>query len=157
MNILTIAVLILLLICAIDGFRKGLVEGMIRLVSTFIGIIVLYVLLKGLGNFLQGNMLNVIMALIILIGIRLIHKIIKLILDSCKLVSRIPVMSLIDKVSGIILGVVQGIIIVWLVFMIGGYFHFGIGEHWIYEQIDSSHFLSALYHSNYIIYFISKL
>lgn len=157
MNILGIIVIALICVCAIRGFKTGLVEGIIRLVSSILGIIVLYVLAKGLGSFIQGNVLNVIMALIILMIIRLFHRIIKLILDSCMLVSKVPVLKLIDKITGIVLGIIQGIVLVWAMFALGGFFHFWIFEEWVMEQIASNRLLRVLYHSNYIIYFISRL
>ena len=92
-NIVWIIAVLLLATGAVKGFRKGLVEGVVRITSYVIGIIVLIVLVKGIGSFIQGSILNVLMALILLVVIRLLHRIIKLLLDSCRLVSRLPVVK----------------------------------------------------------------
>lgn len=157
MNILTAIILVFFLLMVIQGYQKGFADNIIGFTSGMIGIIVLFVLAKGLGNFLQGNMLNVIVALIILFGIRLIYKIVRLILDSCKLVSEVPVIKQIDKVAGMILGLFQGVFSVWVFFAVGGYFHFWFFEKWISMQIDDSKILSILYHTNYLVYWLSKL
>lgn len=81
-NIVWIIAVLLLAAGAVKGFRKGLVEGVVRITSYVIGIIVLIVLVKGIGSFIQGSILNVLMALILLVVIRLLHRIIKLLLDS---------------------------------------------------------------------------
>ena len=82
---------------------------MVRITSYVIGIIVLIVLVKGIGSFIQGSILNVLMALILLVVIRLLHRIIKLLLDSCRLVSRLPVGRWLGRLGGLLL-VVAGVV-----------------------------------------------
>ena len=53
-NIIWIVVVVSVLIGGIIGFKRGLVEGIMRLVTTSLGIVVLVILAKGIGNFLKG-------------------------------------------------------------------------------------------------------
>ena len=150
-NIVWIIAVLLLAAGAVKGFRKGLVEGVVRITSYVIGIIVLSVLVKGIGSFIQGSILNVLMALILLVVIRLLHRIIKLLLDSCRLVSRLPVVKWLDRLGGTLLGIAQMVCLIWALFILFGYFDILHLNGWILEMVNQSRLLSLLYHTNYII------
>lgn len=150
-NIVWIIAVLLLATGAVKGFRKGLVEGVVRITSYVIGIIVLIVLVKGIGSLIQGSILNVLMALILLVVIRLLHRIIKLLLDSCRLVSRLPVVKWLDRLGGTLLGIAQMVCLIWALFIMFGYFDILHLNGWILEMVNQSRLLSLLYHTNYII------
>lgn len=150
-NILWIIAVVSIVFGAMTGFRRGLVEGIMRLVTSLLGIVVLTILAKGIGNFLQGSYVNVLMALILLAVLRIFHRIGKLILDSCKLVSRLPVIHSLDKVAGLLLGLTEVVVFIWLVFLFVGVMNpFGLQE-WFMDQVNQSVFLSILYKLNGLV------
>lgn len=150
-NILWIIVVVSMVIGAMTGFKRGLVEGIMRLVTSLLGIVVLVILAKGIGNFLQGSYVNVLMALILLAVLRIFHRIGKLVLDSCKLVSKLPVIHSLDKVTGLLLGLTEVVVFIWLVFLFVGVMNpFGLQE-WFMAQVNQSVFLSILYKLNGLI------
>lgn len=151
---INIVFIISILICvsySIEGFKKGLVRGMTKIISYILGIMVLGIMLKGIGNIVQKSWVNVLMALILLALVRIIHRILKLILDSCKLVSKLPVIKWFDKTAGIVLGFAQATCLIWLLFIIFGYFDFMNINQWILHQVEQSTFLKIIYHNNLII------
>ena len=95
--------------------------------------------------------MNVLMALILLVVIRLLHRIIKLLLDSCRLVSRLPVVKWLDRLGGTLLGIAQMVCLIWALFIMFGYFDILHLNGWILEMVNQSRLLSLLYHTNYII------
>lgn len=150
-NLVWIIAVAFLLISAITGFKRGLVESTMRLVTSILGIIVLVVLAKGVGSFIQGSYINVLMALILLTVLHILHRLGKLILDSCKLVSKLPVIHSLDKIAGIFLGLAEAVLFIWLVFLFVGVTNpFRIQE-WLMEQIQESTLLTILYRTNYLI------
>lgn len=150
-NIAWIIAVALLAAGAARGFRKGLVEGVIRITTYILGIIVLFVLAKGIAAFVKGSLLNVLMALILLAVIRIIHRLLRLLLDSCRLVSRLPVVSWLDRLAGTALGIAQAVFLIWAVFILITYFNFLNLGGWLLLMINKSALLSFLYHTNYII------
>lgn len=150
-DIVWIIVVLFLLVSAITGFKKGLVESTMRLVTSVLGIVVLVVLAKGVGSFIQGSYINVLMALILLMVIHILHQLGKLILDSCKLVSKLPVIHSLDKIAGIFLGMAEAVLFIWIVFLFIGVTNpFGIQE-WLMGQVYESTLLTILYKTNYLI------
>lgn len=150
-NILFIIVAIMLIAGSIWGYRRGLLESIIRIISCVLGILVLVVLLKGLGDFLQGSFLSVLMAVILIVAIGIIHKLVKFIIESVKIVRAIPAGMLVDKLAGAALGFVEAVFVIWVLFiLIGSLDMFNLNA-WINEQVSQSRFLSLIYRTNYIV------
>lgn len=150
-NILLVAVVLTLIIGTVWGWKRGFLEGIIRIISCVLGILVVIVMAKGIGSFLQKSYVQVIMALILLLAIRLIHKVIKFLTDTFKLVRAIPIGKVADKLAGAVLGFVETVFIVWLVFLLIGIFELQNFNIWVVEQVERSQFLTMLYYSNYLI------
>ncbi|MDE7203400.1 MAG: CvpA family protein [Lachnospiraceae bacterium] len=150
-NILFIIVVLILAVGAVRGWRRGLLESVIRMISCILGILVIVVAAKGVGNFIQKSYVQVIMALILLLLIRFIHRIVKFLTDTFKLVRAIPIGKMADKLAGAVLGLVETIFVIWLAFLLIGVFDvMGINT-WIMKQVGQSSFLTMIYYSNYLI------
>ena len=121
-NILFIIVVVILGVGTIWGWKRGLLESVIRIISCVLGVLVLIVLAKGIGSFIQKSYVQVIMALVLLVAIRMIHRIMKFLTDTFKLVRAIPVGKLADKLAGAVLGLVEAVLIIWLGFLLVGIF-----------------------------------
>lgn len=154
-NLLFIIVVLILIIGAVWGWKRGLLESVIRIVSCILGILVIVVVAKGIGNFIQKSYVQVIMALILLILIRYIHKIVKFLTDTFRLVRAVPVGKLVDKLAGAVLGLAEAVIVIWLAFLLIGVFDvMGINT-WVIEQVGQSRFLTMLYY--YLIELLRKI
>ena len=156
-NILFIIVIAILGIGVIWGWKRGFLESVIRIISCILGILVLIVVAKGIGSFMQKSYVQVVMAFALLAAIRLIHKIMRFLTDSFKLVRAIPIGNLADKFAGAALGLAESVLIVWLGFLLLGVFDtLGLNA-WVLEQVEQSRFLTIMYHSNYLIALLQKV
>lgn len=157
MNILWCIVVLILVAGCLQGFKRGLVEGIIRIISWIFGILVLVILAKGIASFIKGSLFNVSIAIVLLIVIRMIYKLIKLLTDSCKMVKEIPVIHWLDKIAGIIIGLAESVFYIWIVFLIIGYFDFLNLGGWMLQQVQKSTLLTFLYQTNYLIQFMRMI
>lgn len=133
------------------GWKRGLLESVIRIVSCILGILVLVVMAKGVGSFLQKSYVKVIMALFLLLAIRMIYRLMRFLTDTFRLVRAIPVGKLADKLAGAVLGLIEAIFAVWLCFLLIGVFDVMNLNAWVLQQVERSRFLTMLYYSNYLI------
>lgn len=156
-NILFIIVAAVLAAGAILGWKRGLIEGLVRIISCILGILVLAIAVKGIGSFMQGSIASVIIAILLLLVISFINKLAKFILDTFKLVRAIPVGRLADKLAGAAFGAVEAVFAVWLFFLLIGSFDFFQLNRWILEQTAQSKFLTILYYSNYLVVFLQQI
>lgn len=150
-NILFVTVVIVFGAGTIWGWKRGLLESVIRIVSCILGILVLIVMAKGIGSFLQKSYVKVIMALFLLLAIRMIYRLMKFLTDTFRLVRAIPVGKLADKLAGAVLGLIEAIFVVWFCFLLIGVFDVMNLNAWVLQQVEQSRFLTMLYYSNYLI------
>ncbi len=150
-NILFVIVVIVFGAGTIWGWKRGLLESVIRIVSCILGILVLVVMAKGVGSFLQKSYVKVIMALFLLLAIRMIYRLMRFLTDTFRLVRAIPVGKLADKLAGAVLGLIEAIFAVWLCFLLIGVFDVMNLNAWVLQQVERSRFLTMLYYSNYLI------
>jgi len=150
-NILFVTVVIVFGAGTIWGWKRGLLESVIRIVSCILGILVLVVMAKGIGSFLQKSYVKVIMALFLLLAIRMIYRLMKFLTDTFRLVRAIPVGKLADKLAGAVLGLIEAIFVVWFCFLLIGVFDVMNLNAWVLQQVEQSRFLTMLYYSNYLI------
>ncbi|MDE6915120.1 MAG: CvpA family protein [Lachnospiraceae bacterium] len=157
MNLLFIIVAASLAVGAVWGWKRGFLEGLIRIISCILGIFVLVIVAKGIGSFLQGSIISVMVAVLLLIVIRLIHKAIKFLIDTFKLVRAIPIGKLADKLAGTALGAVEAVFVIWLVYLLIGSFDlFGLHQ-WVLAQTAQSKFLTIIYSSNYLVALLKQI
>lgn len=156
-NVLLIIVVLILAVGTVWGWKRGLLESIIRIISYILGILVIVVIAKGIGSFMHKSYVQVIMALLLLVLIQVIHKVVKFLSDTFKLVRAIPVGKLVDKLAGAVLGLAEALFVVWLVFLLIGVFDVMDINAWVVEQVAKSHFLTVIYYSNYLIELLRKV
>ena len=140
-NVLLIIVVLILAVGTVWGWKRGLLESIIRIISYILGILVIVVIAKGIGSFMHKSYVQVIMALLLLVLIQVIHKVGKLV----------------DKLAGAVLGLAEALFVVWLVFLLIGVFDVMDINAWVVEQVAKSHFLTVIYYSNYLIELLRKV
>ena len=155
-NILFVIVVFILLTGAVWGWKRGLLEGVIRIISCILGILVIVILAKGIGSFIQKSYVQVLMALILLVLIQVISKIVKFMTDTFKLVRAIPIGKLADKLAGAVFGLAESVFVIWLIFLLIGVFDVMDLKTWVIQQVGQSRFLTLIYYSNYLIELLRK-
>lgn len=149
-NILLVIVVVMFLVGAIGGWKQGLIEGIIGLVSFILGIIILAITASGIGSYLHKSYIKVVVAVALLMVIGLIYKIVKLVLDTFKILRVIPIGKFADKLAGIVLGLCEALFIVWIAFFILDNITILNINSWVFEQISQNNILTTLYKANII-------
>lgn len=151
MNILSIIVAAILIFFAVKGIKKGFIEGLGTIISYILAILVIYIIAKAIGNFAQKSYLNVLIALILLMAVRIFNRIIKLILDSLKIASKLPIVNWLNHLLGVLLGLFRGCLFIWILFIIIGYFKFAGMNDWLLNQVSQNVFITTIYKTNIFV------
>jgi uncharacterized membrane protein required for colicin V production len=149
-NALLVIVAVIFLVGAIGGWKQGLIEGIIGLISFILGLIILAVTASGVGSYLHKSYIKVGIAVALLIVIGLIYKVVNLILDTFKILKFIPIGKFADKLAGIVLGISEALFIVWIAFFILDNITILNVNGWVFEQISGNDILTRLYNANII-------
>lgn len=113
---IAVAVIVLLIVWRmVAGFRKGLVRELLSLIALAIGGLSAYLILGAVGSYLNREIGRMLQIILILLVIGAVYKLISLLFTSLKLVSKLPVVHGADKLLGSVLGVLEGLAIVWYI------------------------------------------
>lgn len=156
-NILFIIAVALFAICAARGWKSGLIEGIVRIVSSILGLCVLLVAAQGIYGFMKGGIASAAVAVAVLAVIGSVHRFVKFITETFKLVRWVPFGKFADRLLGVVLGVAEALCIIWVAFiLIGGFDMFGL-QGWLMGNIGKSRFLQMLYDVNYLTLLLQRL
>lgn len=156
-NILFVILIILLLAYGIQGFRRGMIEGLTIVLSYVVGIIVLACIAIALGGALEKNWVRIGIIVLILFVIRKLYKLFDFILDALGGIAKIPVVSWADKVFGIALGVIRGVLFIWVLFTICNYMTAHDINNWLVLQINENTYLQLIAKYNYVLKIMQRI
>ena len=110
------------------------------------------------GSYTAGSLSIILLNAISYIGIFIIVNIVfKIILVAADILSKLPIISGLNRLIGMILGIIQGTLILWVLCIaltaISGTL---LGQQ-IFEMINASRFLTFIYDNNYIMAIITSV
>ena len=151
MNYTLIIVILLILLKLIGGYRKGMAREISNFIALMVAFIMLSLFIMLFSSFQAGETTNVIYSVVLLVLLGLVYGVVKIFLKSAKAVSHLPVLHLFDKLIGGVVGVLEAILIIWIIFLLCSSNYFGPITTIINEDIQESSFLKTLYMYNYFI------
>ena len=106
------------------------------------------------GAYLAKMIIN---ALAYLIAFIMVWTLLKAALAALNIITMLPVLHGINKVAGGILGAAEGVVLVWLLFLLAAIFCDGSFGQWFFEMISESRLLTFLYSKNIIMEVVTGL
>lgn len=97
-------------VCAKRGFAKEISN----LISTVVAFIAFKLLADGVSAFVEYRFGKIAYSIAMLALVFLVYRIVKLILMALKLFSKLPVVNLLDKVLGIVAGLIEAVLLIML-------------------------------------------
>lgn len=156
-NILLVIVIIAALVKVLDGYKKGMVKEIISLVSLTILCAVVALLAGGISNYHDGKLFNVIIVAILLGLIGIVHHLLSVVFFSAKLISKLPVVNFLNKLLGVVFGILEVVLVVWTVYTFVMMMDMGAIGQVILSYTEESEILSFIYRHNYLAYGIEQL
>lgn len=154
MNLLLIIAVVILIANVIAGYKNGMVRQFIGLVSVIIMGVVAALIVNGLQSYASGRILSLILSIVLLCIIGLVRHLLTVVFVPAKLISRIPIVSWLDKLFGILFGVLETALILWIVYAFVMMMDMGMIGEQIVEYTRQSQILTWLYRHNYLAYLI---
>lgn len=148
LNVTLLAVIVLIVWMMIRGFKKGMAKELSGLVALFAAFVVLALAIMLVSSFTEGEVTNTLYSVILLILFGLAYGIVKFILRSAKVVSKLPIINFFDSVLGIGVGLCKAILIIWIFFMLCANNYLGTISEYAQQDIAGNAFLKMLYQYN---------
>ncbi len=156
-NLLLIIVLVVLVGCMLDGYKKGMIRELISFVSLIFLCIVVVLLGNALNSYFDGAIINVIIMILMLGVVGIVRHLLGIVFFSAKLISKLPVVSWLDKLLGIVFGILETIIMVWTMYTFVMLMDFGILGQQILDYTEQSRLLTWLFQNNYLASLLEQI
>ena len=156
-NLLLIIMAVVLVCMVMDGYKKGMVRSLVSLISLLITCVVLFLMGNALSSYFDGRFFNVILTLLLLAAIGLVHHLLNVVFFSAKMISKLPIVHSVDKLLGIVAGILESVLIVWTIYAFNMFRDLGALGQVIIDYTRDSKILTCLYENNYLAYLIEQL
>ena len=161
LNLLLVIMAVVLICMVMDGYKKGMVKSLISLISLLITCVVLFLIGNGLSSYFDGKIFNVILTILLLAAIGLVHHLLNIVFFSAKMIVKLPIVHSLDKLLGIVVGFLVGILetvlIVWTIYAFNIFRDLGTLGQVIVDYTRDSRILTCLYENNYLAYLVEQL
>ena len=157
MNILLLAIIVFAILKIADGYKKGMVKEIISFVSLVVMCVVVLLLGTGLHSYMEKEIVGVVIAVLLLVILGIAHHALKLVFFSAKLISKLPIVHSVDKLLGMVVGVLEVVLILWTVYTFIMYFEMGMIGNLIVEYSRDSQILTWLYEHNMLAVVVEKV
>ena len=157
MNLLFVIVLMVRFFNIVSGYKKGMVREIISLISLIVMCVVVALIGNGLNSYFDGEIANVIIAVLLLCLVGIVHHLLGVVFFSAKVISRLPVVSWIDKLLGMLFGIVETILILWTIYAFIMMLDMGMIGQQILVYTRENQILTWLYENNYLAVWLERL
>lgn len=151
MNITLIIVLLIVIISSVHGFKKGITKELSSLISWVVTLFVMSLVIMLYTSFNNSETKNTIFTVIILAVVGIIYSVVRFVLKPAKFIAKLPLFHFLDQLLGLVIGVAEGFLIVWLLYVLNESGIFGVVGEMIRTDTARSEILSLIYEYNYLI------
>lgn len=141
MNVALLVAGILLLIKVLYGYKQGMVKEIVSLITLALMCVVVVILMALLHFVEESEAAGIIVAIILLLLLGIAHHFLRMIFFSAELMTKLPVISLGDKLLGMVVGAVETLFLVWMMYTFADTFDLGRIEEIIEEGTRDSEIL----------------
>ncbi len=157
MNLLLIVVVLLLLCKIVDGYKKGMVKEIISFISLIILCVVLALIANGVNSYFDGQFAKLVIVVLLLVVLGVVHHLLGVLFFSAKLITKLPIVHWLDKVLGIVVGVLETVLILWTIYTFVMLMDLGAIGQQILIYTEESEILLWFYQHNYLAHFLQQI
>lgn len=157
LNLMLIIAGIACIIKMVDGYRKGIVREIISLVSLVVLSVVVALIAYGVSSYYDGRFYNVAVIVVLLGLLGIAHHLLRVIFFSAKMVTKLPVVHFGDKLLGVVFGIFEVVLVLWIIYTFIMMMDIGAIGQLILSYTEESPILLWVYRHNYLAYWIERV
>ncbi|MBQ3907062.1 MAG: CvpA family protein [Lachnospiraceae bacterium] len=157
MNLLLIAVIIVLVIKIRSGYTRGMVKEVIMLFSLIITCITVALITNGMKSYQSGQVFNTVLMVLMLTVLGIVQFALKPIFFSAKLVVKLPIVNWLDKLLGILVGILETTLLLWTLYFFVMIMDMGAISEQILDWTRDNVALRWFFENNYLAVFLQAI
>lgn len=150
MNWVLIIAIVLLIWRIADGYKKGMVKEILSFISLLVLCVAVVLIGNALNSYFDKEVIKTAVAVILLLVLIIVHRLLGLVIFPAKLIVKLPLVRSLDKLLGVIIGILETILIIWTVYALIMTFGLGMIGQQILIYVEESKVLLALFEYNYL-------
>ena len=150
MNLVFFIVLLLLIGGGVKGYKRGMVEELNATIALILALAAISMFVVAVSGYMEHVTLRTILGIVCMTIAILVYRITDFILSSLKIISSIPVIRGVNKLLVFGVGVLEAVLLIWVVFIIIVAFAFGGISSYILDSIKENELLVWLFQNNYL-------
>ena len=151
MNFTLIIVFLIIIFAAVHGYKKGITKELSGLVSWAVTLFVMALVIMLYTSFRNNEGENTIVTVILLVVVAVIYSLVRFVLKPAKFIAKLPLFRFLDQMLGFVIGIGEGVLMVWLLYILNESGMFGQFGEMIRTDTVNSEILSLLYEYNYLV------
>lgn len=148
MNILLIVMTVIMLWRVGAAVKKGIVREAIAFVNVLFVVLVVGLVSMIVNAYHAKEFFAIVMMGLVIVAISIIYSVIKIVVFPAKIITKLPVVSSVDKICGVVMGVLEALLMFWGLCYAVMYIDFGTLNEQILIMINESKVLTLLYQYN---------
>lgn len=145
MNILMGLIVLLLIWRMVMGVKKGVAKELISLIGVITLSILAILLAYAVYSYTDEEYIKIMVVLILIILLLLAYKALDFLFFTVGIFARLPVIRYCDKLLGGVIGIVETVIIIGVIFSLMDIFKNITMETWMFNQMEHSKILQYIY------------
>lgn len=144
-------VFFIIILAMIHGFKKGFTKEISSLISWAVTLFVMTLVIMLYTSFSASEGKNMIMTTVMLVVTGIIYSIIKFVFKPAKIIAKLPLFRFLDQMLGLVIGIAEGFVLVWLMYVLNESGMLGGLGDMIRADTAKNEILSFIYEYNYLI------
>ncbi|MFI3238935.1 MAG: CvpA family protein [Lachnospiraceae bacterium] len=154
MNWLIIVMLVLIIWRIVSGAESGLIKELLSFLGMlFLGTAV-GLILVGVQGYFDENIVQMTITIVLIVILAVVHSVLKLIIFPAKVIAKIPIISIVDKLFGILFGILEICIVYWVCCLVFQQFELGTIEIYFDAAVKEVEVLGVLREANLIVWLV---
>lgn len=151
MNVTLIIVVLIISFATVHGFKKGITKEISGMISLVVTLFVTSLIIMLYTSFNNNEGKNTIFTIILLLLVGIVYSVVRFILKPAKFIAKLPLFHFLDQLLGLAIGLIEGFLLVWLLYILNESGVFGAFGEMIRTDTARSEILSLIYEYNYLI------
>ncbi len=157
LNLMLIIAAVILVYMVMRGYEKGMVRSLISLISLLVTCVVLFLLCNAIGSYISGRFFNLILTILLIAAISVVHHLLNVVFFSAKMISKLPIVHSLDKLLGVVAGILETVLIVWTIYSFNVFRDLGTLGQVLVDYTRDSKILTFLYENNYLAHWVEQI
>lgn len=155
-NLVVIVVVLLTVGGAVKGWKRGMVKELSALIGLIGAFAAIALFVSAVQNYQKKDNREMLIAILGFVIVILAYKVIDFIMTSLKLLANLPIISGLNRLAGIAVGVAESVLLVWIAFLLITSFDIAGLRSYLLASVQENEGLKFLFYNNYVAVWIAN-